>query len=110
MMSMLRIMVPGVELWHFLLPGFGLSILLSFYVPNLFTGIAFDAGGVASGPMTATFILAFAQGVADTLPQADVLVDGFGIIAMVAMTPVLMVQILGLIYKLRVKDNKAIVE
>lgn len=110
MMSMLRIMVPGVELWHFLLPGFGLSILLSFYVPNLFTGIAFDAGGVASGPMTATFILAFAQGVADTLPQADILVDGFGIIAMVAMTPVLMVQILGLIYKLRVKDNKAIDE
>lgn len=110
MMSMLRIMVPGVELWHFLLPGFGLSILLSFYVPNLFTGIAFDAGGVASGPMTATFILAFAQGVADTLPQADILVDGFGIIAMVAMTPVLMVQILGLIYKLRVKDNKAIGE
>ncbi|WP_290489847.1 MULTISPECIES: DUF1538 domain-containing protein [unclassified Aerococcus] len=108
MMSMLRIMVPGVELWHFLLPGFGLSILLSFYVPNLFTGIAFDAGGVASGPMTATFILAFAQGVATTLPQADVLVDGFGIIAMVAMTPVLMVQVLGLIYKLRVKDNKAI--
>lgn len=110
MMSMLRIMVPGVELWHFLLPGFGLSILLSFYVPNLFTGIAFDAGGVASGPMTATFILAFAQGVAGTLPQADILVDGFGIIAMVAMTPVLMVQILGLIYKLRVKDNKAIGE
>lgn len=108
MMSMLRIMVPGVELWHFLLPGFGLSILLSFYVPNLFTGIAFDAGGVASGPMTATFILAFAQGVATTLPQADVLVDGFGIIAMVAMTPVLMVQVLGLIYKLHVKDNKAI--
>lgn len=108
MMSMLRIMVPGVELWHFLLPGFGLSIFLSFYVPNLFTGIAFDAGGVASGPMTATFILAFAQGVATTLPQADVLVDGFGIIAMVAMTPVLMVQVLGLIYKLRVKDNKAI--
>ena len=60
--------------------------------------------------MTATFILAFAQGVADTLPQADVLVDGFGIIAMVAMTPVLMVQILGLIYKLRVKNNKAIDE
>ena len=109
-MSMVRIMVPGVELWHFLLPGFGLSILLSFYVPNLFTGIAFDAGGVASGPMTATFILAFAQGVAATLPQADVLIDGFGIIAMVAMTPVLMVQILGLIYKLRVKDKKTVNE
>lgn len=109
-LSMVRIIVPGVELWHFLLPGFGIAILLSFYVPNLFTGIAFDAGGVASGPMTATFILAFAQGVAQTLPQADVLVDGFGIIAMVAMTPVIMIQILGVIYKLRVKNNKALNE
>src|SRR5699024_12651696 len=97
-------------LLHVLCWGVDLSILLSFYVHNLFTGMAFDAGGVASGQMTATFILVFAQGVADTLPQADVLVDGFGIIAMVAMTPVLMVQILGLIYKLRVKNNKAIGE
>ncbi|RPA65004.1 DUF1538 domain-containing protein [Aerococcus agrisoli] len=109
-LSMVRIMVPSVELWHFLLPGFGLSILLSFFVPNLFTGIAFDAGGVASGPMTATFILAFAQGVAATLPQADVLVDGFGIIATVAMAPVLMIQLIGLFYKLRVKNNQALDE
>ncbi|OYQ68183.1 DUF1538 domain-containing protein [Aerococcus sp. 1KP-2016] len=109
-LSMVRIMIPSVELWHFLLPGFGLSILLSFFVPNLFTGIAFDAGGVASGPMTATFILAFAQGVAATLPQADVLVDGFGIIATVAMAPVLMIQLIGLFYKLRVKNNPAIDE
>ena len=101
--SMLRIMIPGLQLWHFLLPGFSIALILAFFVPDFFTGLSFDAGGVASGPMTATFILAFSQGVADTLPQADVLVDGFGVIAMVAMTPIIMVQILGLIFKLRTR-------
>ena len=101
--SMLRIMIPGLQLWHFLLPGFSIALILAFFVPDLFTGLSFYAGGVASGPMTATFILAFSQGVADTLPQADVLVDGFGVIAMVAMTPIIMVQILGLIFKLRTR-------
>jgi hypothetical protein len=61
-LSMLRIMTPDLYLWHFLLPGYALSLLLMGVVPNLFVGIAFDSGGVASGPMTATFILAFAQG------------------------------------------------
>ena len=69
------------------------------FVPNLFVGIAFDAGGVASGPMTATFILAFAQGAANAVEGANVLIDGFGIIAMVAMIPLISLQILGLIYK-----------
>lgn len=98
-LSMVRIIVPGLELWHFLLPGFGFSILLAFIVPDLFTGISFDAGGVASGPMAATFILPFSQGVADFLPQANLITDGFGVIAMVSVIPVLMVQLLGLYYK-----------
>jgi hypothetical protein len=98
-MSMLRIIVPGISLWHYLLPGYIISIAMSFFTPKLFVGIAFDSGGVASGPMTATFILAFAQGVADAIEGADVLVDGFGMIAMVAMTPLIALQILGLIYK-----------
>lgn len=100
-LSMLRIVVPGVKLWHYLLPGYVISIILSFYTPKLFVGIAFDSGGVASGPMTATFILAFAQGAADAVTGADVLVDGFGMIAMVAMTPLIALQTLGLIYKTR---------
>jgi len=103
-MSMLRIIVPGINLWHYLLPGYIISIALSFFTPKLFVGIAFDSGGVASGPMTATFILAFAQGVADAVEGADVLVDGFGMIAMVAMTPLIALQILGLIY--RAKSHK----
>lgn len=99
--SMLRILFPGVHLWHFLLPGYIISIITSYFVPNLFVGIAFDAGGVASGPMTATFILAFAQGVAEATEGANVLVDGFGVIAMVALTPLIALQVLGLIYKIK---------
>lgn len=99
MMSMLRIMIPGLKLWYMLLPGFALSIFLSFKVPSLFVGIAFDAGGVASGPMTATFVLAFAQGAALTIPTANVMVDGFGIIAMVAMMPIVSIQILGYFFQ-----------
>ena len=101
MMSMLRIMIPGLKLWHFLLPGFGLGLFLSYKVPPIFVGIAYDSGGVASGPMTATFILAFAQGAAHAIPTADLMVDGFGVIAMVAMTPVVAIQLLGYVFKLK---------
>lgn len=100
-LSMVRIVIPGLQLWHFLLPGYLISIFLSYKVPNLFVGIAFDSGGVASGPMTATFVLAFAQGAAEAIDGANVLVDGFGVIAMVAMTPLIALQILGLIYKMK---------
>ncbi|MHC3417820.1 DUF1538 domain-containing protein [Aerococcus urinae] len=103
-LSMLRISSDQLMVWHFLLPGFALAILLSYQVPNLFTGIAFDAGGVASGPMTATFILAFAQGAADYLPNANAL-DAFGVIAFVAMIPVIMVELLGLIFKIQTKTS-----
>lgn len=104
-LSMLRIIIVGFEVWHILLPGFIIALLLSFYTPPIFTGIAFDAGGVASGPMAVTFILAFAQGAAAQNPQADAL-DGFGVIALIAMTPVVMVEILGTLYKLNEKKAK----
>lgn len=109
-LSMLRIMIPALKLWHFLLPGFLIGILLSYYVDPIFAGIGFDAGGVASGPMTATFILAFAQGAASMIPTASVIVDGFGVIAMVAMTPILSIMILGSIYKIRVKKEERVKE
>lgn len=96
-LSTLRIMIPSIKLWYFLLPGFALAMVLSFYAEPIFVGIAYDAGGVASGPMSATFVLAFAQGAADMIPTANVLVDGFGVIAMIAMTPVLSLMILGTI-------------
>lgn len=104
-LSIVRILSPGVQLWHYLLPGYIISIAMSFVVPKLFVGIAFDSGGVASGPMTATFILAYAQGAAEAIEGANVLVDGFGIIAMVAMTPLIALQVLGLIFKIKSKKE-----
>jgi len=98
-LSMLRIVIPSLQLWHFLLPGYLLATWLSFRVPQLFVGIAYDSGGVASGPMTATFVLAFSHGAAGTMTGASLLADGFGLIAMVAMTPILSLQILGILYQ-----------
>lgn len=106
-LSMLRIMIPGLKLWHFLLPGFAFAAFLSYKVPPIFVGIAYDSGGVASGPMTATFILAFAQGAANAIPTANVLIDGFGVIAMVAMTPLVAIQVLGLLFKIRANKGGA---
>lgn len=107
LLSSMRLVIEGLELWHLLLPGYVLAIGLSYVVPKRFVGMAFDAGGVASGPMTATFILAFIQGAAEAIPQASVLVDGFGMIALVALMPILSLQIFGYIYHLRaVKVNK----
>ncbi len=98
-LSMVRILVPEGKLWFFLLPGFAIAALLSFKADPVFVGIAYDAGGVASGPMTATFVLAFAQGAATVIESANVLVDGFGVIAMVAMAPVLSIMILGTVFR-----------
>jgi hypothetical protein len=104
-LSMIRIVVPGIQLWHYLLPGYIISLAMAYIVPSLFVGIAFDSGGVASGPMTATFILAFAQGAAEAIEGANVMVDGFGMIAMVALTPLIALQILGLIFKVKSKKG-----
>lgn len=104
-LSVLRSLIPGLELWHFLLPGYLISIALTSIVPKLFVGMAFDAGGVASGPMTATFILTFVQGIAEAVDGADVLRDGFGMIALVAMMPIITIQLVGLIYKLTARKE-----
>lgn len=104
-LSMLRISVGGFEIWHVILPGFILAIILSFYAPPIFTGIAFDAGGVASGPMAVTFILAFAQGAANYIPGADAL-DAFGVIAFIALTPIITVEILGVLYQFQANKKR----
>ncbi|GEN49426.1 DUF1538 domain-containing protein [Alkalibacterium pelagium] len=103
LLSVIRILVPSVQLWHYLLPGYLISLGLMFFAPKLFVGIAFDAGGVATGPMTATFILAFIQGAAGAFEGADVIIDGFGMIAMVAMMPIITLQMLGWIFSIRSK-------
>ncbi|MDY3005834.1 DUF1538 domain-containing protein [Anaerococcus porci] len=93
MLAMIRIKIDGFKLWMLIGPGFLLALILSRNVPQLFVGIAFDSGGVASGPMTATFILAFCQGVAGNVA------DGFGVIAFVALMPVITIMIMGSFYK-----------
>lgn len=104
-LSVVRILIPELQLWHYLLPGYIISIVMTFFVPNLFVGIAFDSGGVASGPMTATFILAFIQGIAEAMGSTGGLMDGFGMIAMVAMTPLIAIQILGVVFKIKSKKQ-----
>lgn len=97
-LTLLRVLIPGLRLWHILLPGYVLTLLLARFVPNLFVGMGFDSGGVASGPMTGTFIFAFVQGVAIANPTANPLLDSFGMIALVAMVPILFIELLGYVY------------
>ena len=87
------------------MPGYGIALGLSFAVPKIFTAIAFDSGGVASGPMTATFLLPFAQG-ACVAVGGNIVTDAFGVVAMVAMTPLITIQVLGLVYQLKSKAQK----
>jgi hypothetical protein len=101
----IKILVPSIQLWHYLLPGYIIAIVMSYHVPKLFVGMAFDSGAVASGPMTATFILAFAQGVAEATEGANVLIDGFGAVAVVVMTPIIALQVLGIIFKINSKKE-----
>lgn len=93
LLSVIRI-IFGFNILFYLIPGYLLSLGLSFFVPKLYTAIAFDSGGVASGPLTSTFILPFAVGVCSAL-QGNVLADAFGIVAMVAMAPLITIQLLG---------------
>lgn len=93
-LSMVRVLI-GLNIFWLLIPGYAISLGLTFLVPNIFTGIAFDSGGVASGPMTATFLLPFAQGACHAL-GGSMMTDAFGIVAMVAMTPLVTIQVMGL--------------
>ena len=105
-LSMVRVLT-GLALWYFLAPGYLLALGLSFFVPKIFTAIAFDSGGVASGPMTATFLLPFAMGVTKAV-GGNIMQDAFGTVAMVAMTPLLTIQILGLIYEMKTRKDARI--
>lgn len=104
LLAALRVTSADLELWHLLLPGYLLIFGMSFFNPKTIVTMAFDAGGVASGPMTATFILAFIQGAAEGQEGASVLIDGFGMIALVAMMPIVTIQLFGLVYAY--KKNK----
>lgn len=92
--SMLRVLT-GISIFPFLIAGYAVALIITFLVPPIYTGIAFDSGGVASGPMTTTFMLPFAVGACQTL-GGNVMTDAFGIVAMIAMTPLITIQVMGL--------------
>ena len=107
-LAMIRVLT-GISVMYFLVPGYVLALGLSFFTPKIFTSIAFDSGGVASGPMTATFLLPFAMGACEAIGGPERIVsDAFGVVAMVAMTPLITIQLLGVEYKFRTrKENEA---
>ena len=95
-LAMIRVS-SGLSLWFFIIPGYAIALGLMYFCPPMFTAIAFDSGGVASGPMASTFILSFALGASSSLGGNPV-TDAFGVIALIAMTPLIAIQLLGLIY------------
>lgn len=97
----------ALSLWYFLLPGYALTFILTLFCPPMFTAIAFDSGGVASGPMASTFILAFTLGASSQL-GGNPLMDAFGVIALIAMTPLVAIQILGVLYGRKAKRAKGV--
>ena len=108
-LSVVRI-IFDFSLVYYVIPGYFISLALSLFVPPVYTAIAFDSGGVASGPMTSGFILPFAIGICASLQGPDaILRDGFGVVALVAMTPLITIQLLGFkaIVSNKVKENRA---
>ncbi|MBR2479187.1 MAG: DUF1538 domain-containing protein [Clostridia bacterium] len=105
-LAMMRIILQ-IPILYFLIPAYLISLTLMFVVPEMFTGIAFDSGGVASGAMTAGFVLPLALGLCRA-SGGDIATDGFGVVAFVAMTPLITLQILGLVFKLkRIRAEKS---
>jgi len=104
-LSMLRILT-SMSIYWLLIPCYAIALALTFFVPKIFTGIAFDSGGVASGPMTTTFLIPMAIGACESV-GGNVLSDAFGIVAMVAMTPLVTIQIMGMIYTRQMKASES---
>ncbi len=103
--AMLRVLT-GLSVYWFLVPGYITAIVLTFFVPKIFVGLAFDSGGVVSGPMTSTFLLPFAIGACPD--PGRIMTDAFGLVAMVAMAPLLTIQIMGIVYKGKMSINREI--
>jgi len=106
--TMARILMH-IPIMYILIPGYFLAVVLTFFVPKIFTGIAFDSGGVCSGPMCTTFLLPFAMGTCKGV-KGDLMVEAFGVVAMVAMTPLIVIQIMGLVYKLRTHEAAGMIK
>lgn len=101
-LSMLRILT-GLSIHWIVIPGYLIALVLSRFVPKMFVGIAFDSGGVASGPMTTTFLLPLSIGACESI-GGNIMTDAFGVVALVALTPLIAVQIMGILYQLKLKQ------
>ncbi len=104
-LAMLRVLT-GIPIQWIIIPGYIIALVMSFFVPKIFVGIAFDSGGVASGPMTSTFLLPLCIGACEML-GGNVMTDAFGVVALVALTPLIAIQIMGIQYRIKLdKLNK----
>lgn len=102
-LAMLRLLA-GIPIQWIIIPGYVIAFVLSLFVPKIFVGIAFDSGGVASGPMTSTFLLPLSIGVCQAI-GGNLMTDAFGVVALVALTPLIAIQLMGLIYKLKTRKQ-----
>ena len=98
-LTVIRIRTPQLEVWHLILPAFMIALLLMFFTPKVFVAIGFDAGGVATGPIIVSFIVSFVQGLASQAGAFASIADGFGMIALVAVIPIITLEVLGIVYK-----------
>ena len=105
-LAMVRVLT-GISILWFVVPGYVIALAMSFFVPPIFTAIAFDSGGVASGPMTATFMLPFAMGACEAV-GGNVITDAFGLVSLVAMMPLITVQVMGAVYLVRSKRTQEV--
>lgn len=103
-LAMVRVLT-GISILWFVIPGYALALGISFFVPKIYTAIAFDSGGVASGPMTAAFLLPLAQGACVGV-GGNIVTDAFGVVAMVAMTPLITIQLLGILSRLQIRRTR----
>lgn len=104
-LAMLRVLT-GLPIYWIIIPGYIIALVLSRFVPKMFVGIAFDSGGVASGPMTTTFLLPLSIGACNAM-GGNVMTDAFGVVALVALTPLIAIQLMGLQYRLKLEKTGA---
>ena len=107
-LAMLRV-ITGLNIQSIIIPGYLIALIMSKFVPKIFVGIAFDSGGVASGPMTSTFLLPLCIGACESI-GGDVMTDAFGVIALVALTPLIAIQLMGVSYKIKLMKLRNTVE
>ncbi len=109
-LSMMRVLT-GLPIQWIIIPGYLIALVLSRFVPRMFVGIAFDSGGVASGPMTTTFLLPLSIGACDAI-DGNLMTDAFGVVALVALTPLIAIQLMGILYqyKMRLTDRQMVQE